>query len=405
MEYDQSQIILKLNHYLKLQKRSISLTHGYCHGLTLLWLHQISLGREKWFYQTIKKITRAPRQENKDIEKFLGHIEWLQNPEKYLAHFRQMDMDNTMEKKIVLRFSGIFLKNELKTLLTKVIKKNKMVVLSDSSHTIGIFHRKKIYFLFNPNDKKGMAKQLRSSKELYLHILKHLYHSSDAECLPITLHVLGHDCDKKTSRKKFIQMILNKNDYVMRVDGDNITPLYLAAESHDLSLVRMLLKKNALPNLATRDGRLPLLLASYSGYDKIAKVLLEYGAEPDMEGREGTPLFVASFYGHIKVVKTLLNFGADVNKADRDGETPIFGAVENNYPAIVQILLKNNANIYHHRKNGETPLDVAMRLNNQEMVALLKKINYSQQFFDKNNENSEIKSCQPNYEKGIQKDN
>ncbi len=389
MTYDQINVIQQLNHYLKSQKRSMVLTHGFCHGLTLLWLHHMSFHNENWFYHTIKKIIRGPLHEDSDVEKFLNHMEWLQNPEKYVNGLRQMDMESTMEKQIELRFSGIFSIKELKRVLKMTIAENKMIVLSGSSHTIGVLQRDHIYYIYNPNAKGGIAKKVSSLRKLHAKILRYLYEFSDeTDYLSLIVHVIDNqnsenpdNSAEKSTRKKLLHFIFLRKNYVDRTDDEKISPLYLATESHDADLVKKLLKKNAPPNIATLDGRLALLHASYSGYQRIAKYLLEYGAEPDMEGREGTPLFVASFYGHVKVVKTLLNFGADVNKADRDGETAIFAAIENNHPEIIQLLLANHANIHHRRKNGETPIDVALKANNENILTLLTKKNYSQQFF------------------------
>ena len=76
-------IIDKLNLYLDLNNRSMILHGGYCHGLILLWLYEMSIDNEQWFYRIVKKIagseTAADFNEmESDIELFISHIEWLQ---------------------------------------------------------------------------------------------------------------------------------------------------------------------------------------------------------------------------------------------------------------------------------------------------------------------------------------
>src|SRR5262245_43362738 len=111
--YNQDVVIDKLNHYLKLQKRSITLKKGYCHGFSLLWLYKMSIGEENWFYNTIKKITACRKKRDydaieMDIEKFIAHIEWLQNSEKYVPEINQLDIDKIIELPRELSLSFLF---------------------------------------------------------------------------------------------------------------------------------------------------------------------------------------------------------------------------------------------------------------------------------------------------------
>ncbi|HEX2548425.1 MAG TPA: ankyrin repeat domain-containing protein, partial [Gammaproteobacteria bacterium] len=250
------------------------------------------------------------------------------------------------------------------------------------------FQREKNYYIYNSNDVSGMAKKVTAFAALQEKILKNLYEFSESSSyFALIIHRIGENF-LKMKRKKLMAMISHQKNYVKRLDAENLNPLYLATESHDDKLVKWLLKQNAPPNVATLDGRLPLLHASYSGYQKIVKSLLEYGAEPDLEGREGLPLFVASLEGHLNVVKTLFNFGADINKADRDGETALFAAIENSHVDIIQFLLKKGADVQWQRKNGDTPLDLAIAQKKWGIVEMLKKNHYSPRFFDSANDYS-----------------
>ena len=53
-----------------------------------------------------------------------------------------------------------------------------------------------------------------------------------------------------------------------------------------------------------------------------------------------TPLYIASYNGHVEVVKVLAESGADINKADSDGLTPLEVARSENHTDVIEILLE-----------------------------------------------------------------
>ena len=55
------------------------------------------------------------------------------------------------------------------------------------------------------------------------------------------------------------------------------------------------------------------------------------------------------------MVHALLEACADYNKADCDGETPLFVAAENGHLLVVQTLLENGASVNTARNDGCTP--------------------------------------------------
>ena len=61
----------------------------------------------------------------------------------------------------------------------------------------------------------------------------------------------------------------------------------------------------------------------------VARLLLDKGAEVDRANKDGTtPLYVAGHNGHVAAVRLLLDNGADINRADKDGETPLHGVCD-----------------------------------------------------------------------------
>ena len=62
---------------------------------------------------------------------------------------------------------------------------------------------------------------------------------------------------------------------------------------------------------------------------------------------------------------------ADVDRADKDGFTPLFTASENGYADVVELLLAKGADVNKAALDGQSPLFVAAEAGHGEMVARL----------------------------------
>ncbi|CAL4099059.1 unnamed protein product, partial [Meganyctiphanes norvegica] len=78
-----------------------------------------------------------------------------------------------------------------------------------------------------------------------------------------------------------------------------------------------------------------------------------------------TPLYVASQQNRTEIVKFLLDNNADVNKANNEGQTPLFVACYRDHSDsdVVQLLVDNNADVNKASNSGETPLQWGSRKN------------------------------------------
>ncbi|MFC1842303.1 ankyrin repeat domain-containing protein, partial [Candidatus Dependentiae bacterium] len=117
---------------------------------------------------------------------------------------------------------------------------------------------------------------------------------------------------------------------------------------------------------------------------------LSYG---ENELKRVSPLSLACYRGNIEVVKLLLQKGADVNKADKDGQTPLHEACSCfcGKLDIVKVLLQNGADVNKANKNGLTPLYWACCRGKLDIVKCLLQ-NGAQ--INKGNDNEPHRHCQ-----------
>ena len=81
---------------------------------------------------------------------------------------------------------------------------------------------------------------------------------------------------------------------------------------------------------------------------------------------------MAAWNGKVEVAKALLVFeGIEMNKARKNGATPLFTAAEEGYPAVVELLLAAGADRSAKDNEGSTALDVATRHGHVSIAALL----------------------------------
>lgn len=206
--------------------------------------------------------------------------------------------------------------------------------------------------------------------------------------------------------------ILAKMGYdVNKAERNGITPLHVAANAGNFSMVEALINNGA--DLNAKAGDKTALNLAKDGfesdqgqsYEAIAKLieqseswqargeniaLLEKGArnndleavksliakgtfvnQADSEGE--TPLLLACKNGNVKMVHALLDASADFKQGDRDGEPPLFAAVRKGNSEIVQLLLDKGANINQANNDGNTILHLAASKGAKRTVSLLLK--------------------------------
>ena len=158
--------------------------------------------------------------------------------------------------------------------------------------------------------------------------------------------------------------------------GDAVgrTPLALAAEKGQLSLVRFLIEAGV--DLDTRDNRhrlSPLARAAFRGHTAVVKLLLQEGADADDNEGGGTAISAAAARGHVEALEALLNWRADPNLPDKhNGWTPLHLSAERGNEDMVLLLLSHGAdpNVVNPFTK-QTPLYYATAGGHQKVVRIL----------------------------------
>jgi ankyrin repeat protein len=163
------------------------------------------------------------------------------------------------------------------------------------------------------------------------------------------------DAVKSDNLEKVKALLKNHPDLVNSKDKNGETPLEIAAMFGHKDMVELLLTKGADVNSKdTSCGRTPL---HYAWNEPIAELLLTNKSEVDARGKDGeTPLFMAVNFGHKDVAELLLAHGADVNARIDDGETPLYAVQD---IGTAELLLAHGADVYAKDKSGDTPLHEA----------------------------------------------
>jgi len=105
------------------------------------------------------------------------------------------------------------------------------------------------------------------------------------------------------------------------------------------------------------------LTATEESYNPVVtRMLISKRADVNKANRDGeTPLYRAAADGLSDVVWRLIFEHADVNKANNNGETPLYRAAADGLSDVVRLLIHEDADVNKANNNGETPLDIARK--------------------------------------------
>jgi ankyrin repeat protein len=162
-------------------------------------------------------------------------------------------------------------------------------------------------------------------------------------------------------------LLLNAGANPILADSRGITPLVLAAQNGNATLVRRIADMVGLPGINQADFSMmtPLYHAAMENHTEVVELLLQKHADPRIPTDESiTPLIAAAQWGHEDVVTLLVE--ADSSPAHLDlheataGETALHAAVRQGNKSIIKCLLKHNASVDERNYAGFTPFILAI---------------------------------------------
>ncbi len=197
---------------------------------------------------------------------------------------------------------------------------------------------------------------------------------------------------------KTVDLLVRSDGGVELVDESGAAPIHVAASRGDPEIVERLLEASggdardrwgyppahyaayhgrgeAFRRLWNPDGeRQPELLhqAAHGGSVEILEALLATAPDLDRADRDGrTPLHIAVMKAHVDAVRLLLERGAEIGIADLSAKSALHLAAEGTSTAILRLLLSRRPELDRGDREGQTPLHLAASWGRVDNARLL----------------------------------
>jgi len=357
VDISQVRIRSKINSYLSQQKRPAKLLraftkgHGYCHGLAVLvayaqYLEYIQIKHPstqpmddwKWLKATLNTLSCWDENLNAlsgetiaDIERFIGHIYFIQHVSKYLSIGQgslHLYLDDTAQRQIKLEYTlaGLFtakdftqaldLQQNQKTNLINVLTQyqRRIIIISCGNHSLSLFRSGSVITLYNANHKSGLQKYSTRHPELLVRAIFKSYKFTNKNPSPIGFRIFTFD--NKLASYPEQQIILKQLN----------PPLLSKLQEREIDYSAL--------HIATRIGSTECV----SHY-------LDNGAELDSTmARMRTSLHIAASRNYTSIAEILIAKNADINKQLDKHSSPLIRACEKSHIHIVKLMLDHPAN-------------------------------------------------------------
>jgi ankyrin repeat protein len=198
-------------------------------------------------------------------------------------------------------------------------------------------------------------------------------------------------CGSSSIHMRRYQVLLHRS--LMEATNDKgITPIILASQKGNITVVRALLRIHVHPASVAHDGTTALLQASHFGHVDIMKELLQYMASTTVGSssflsslammtpsqftelsntNHTTPLMRAAQEGHVAGVQLLLRYGACVNRQNRVQMTALMLASQRGHDRICSLLIQAGAVLDHTTHQDSTALLLACKRGHAAVVRVL----------------------------------
>ncbi len=171
-----------------------------------------------------------------------------------------------------------------------------------------------------------------------------------------------------------VEYLLTKGVSINEKYGSNgFTALYASCSIGSLNIAKVLVDAGANVNLKITEGFSPLYVAVLQKHQPVVEYLLTKGASVnEYNGSNGlTALYEACINGSLDIAKVLVDAGADINKRNKQGRTPLIGAVSGKKVRVVEYLLTKGVNINGQGTFGESALFIACEDGRLDLVKQL----------------------------------
>ncbi|MGZ3768162.1 MAG: ankyrin repeat domain-containing protein [Bdellovibrio sp.] len=170
-----------------------------------------------------------------------------------------------------------------------------------------------------------------------------------------------------------LQLSLDSGFDVNQINKKGESLLMTAAANGKTDSVKYLISKKANINLKDNDQKSALYYAITNEEHEIAKLLIDSGADLNsLNEIDDTALILASSVNDANTMKLILQKDPNlINKANKEGKTPLMEAARHGSSETVKILLSAGADKLAKNELGKTSLDIAKKAQNHDVVRLL----------------------------------
>jgi ankyrin repeat protein len=163
-----------------------------------------------------------------------------------------------------------------------------------------------------------------------------------------------------------VKLILNRGGEINYTAKSGTTALAMAAAKGNLSLMQFLLSRGARIDKAADTDLWLLKGALVSGKLPVVELVLAKGYT--LQEMTSDLLLMAIRSNAPEVIKKVLDAGADLEAPDREGNTPLFFAINQHKEQSVLVLLDKKAQVNRKNKDNKTSLDLALMHDKRDPV-------------------------------------
>jgi ankyrin repeat protein len=178
----------------------------------------------------------------------------------------------------------------------------------------------------------------------------------------------------RRSTPPVVELLIGKGAQIDRFGDDGLTALAIATQRGDPQIFDLLLKRGAKPNVSLANCDTALILSILQKDPIFFERLMAAGADPNGRGRAGnTPLIIATFSDKPGIVEKLLEAGARIDDANDAGNGALHFAtgVRGINPFIAYLLVEKGGDVNKAAKDGLTPMKAACLTEQAALVPYL----------------------------------